>query len=356
VNRSHVMLVYFSLLMLIVPAMSAQTVDIGIFATGGPVMEVRVRPTDSIPGWPLSNIVFTIRWLDSYGVNLGTPFSTYYSVVKQGPMIVSGSYRYQKFAAATAQYIFWSPGVELPVMTVDATQTGVGTGTFELVNDGWTGPNRGDFYSEISGLNRTGIIYHGAAANVMLPLELTSFHARVVDRRVLLEWTVSGSSPGVLFRVERAADGGQWEHVATIPADAVPDVSYRCVDERLVDERPNDTRRYRLYHLAPDGGRALLYEASIDGSREPSLAATLDLYPNPARNALHVRFTLRESGAAALAMFDVAGRMVRQLFVAADASGEHDLLVSLGGIVPGGYVLRLQNTSGVIQRRCMVAP
>jgi len=87
-----------------------------------------------------------------------------------------------------------------------------------------------------------------------------------------------------------------------------------------------------------------------------SSVAELSLLPNPARSQTTIRFDLKTSQRASVAVFDVHGRLVRTLADGERSSGSHELLWdglnSAGESVSSGvYVVRLVSSEGALSRR-----
>ncbi len=159
-------------------------VDYNSNYNGFQVFEVYLISPDSAYDTQVFNsMVFTLRW-PSATYNLGS------AVVGANPgwdhkgfradkilgETTSGSYEYQKFAFVTSDgssfdnsytYGFGNgpydislqAGSERLIQVIEAPSGYSGNGSdFEVVNDSWTDLNGGNFYIEIDGLERTGII------------------------------------------------------------------------------------------------------------------------------------------------------------------------------------------------------
>lgn len=140
-------------------------VDITHHMNASNQVEIYVRP-DAAFDEVFSSSVFTLRWLNADGANLGgiqqlMPTAQYQTVAKSGPEQVSGSYRYQIFTGFGLVALFdletsWGPFEEILLCRVNVIN---GMSTFELVNDAWTQSNNGNFYVSLNGVDRTGQIY-----------------------------------------------------------------------------------------------------------------------------------------------------------------------------------------------------
>jgi hypothetical protein len=142
-------------------------VDVGLYRVGSD-LEVRLRPTEDFQEI-LSAVVFTLRWersSDAYPTELlqKSAASIYIPIARAGKVEVSGNYNYQSYAGfgfdlMTTTGEPWRAGQEYTVARIPV----LGRGGFALVNDDWTAEreNNGDFYVELNGRDRTGIIYKG---------------------------------------------------------------------------------------------------------------------------------------------------------------------------------------------------
>jgi hypothetical protein len=63
--------------------------------------------------------------------------------------------------------------------------------------------------------------------------------------------------------------------------------------------------------------------------------------PNPARDALTVRFSLAGVGPVSLELFDLAGRRLRSAAVSGRAGPRAERIEGLGRLRPGVYLVRL---------------
>lgn len=317
----------------------AQQVDAGIFNPSDSTLEIRLRPAAVVAGLPFSNVVFTVRWMDAYGVDLGAPSSAVYSVGKQGVSQQAGPYRYQKFAAATAQTVNWAANAELTVMTIPVRQTGGGTGMFELVNDSWTAAHNSSYYVELAGDDRTGTIWQGSADNTPLPLAVTALHASLQDGRVLLRWQAEGANDGIGFVVERCLPDAPWQTTGMVRADENDKEGwYFYIDPLLPELALAATLRYRLELLNADGSSAHSPEVVVQTERASVADMHVEIYPNPSAGSLGLSFRLPGDENVSMRVVDLLGRRVRTLVDREPMpAGSHARTFSLAGLSAGRY-------------------
>lgn len=86
-----------------------------------------------------------------------------------------------------------------------------------------------------------------------------------------------------------------------------------------------------------------------------ALDETLEAFPNPFSGHLRVRADLGQAVPTALRLFDLSGRLARELPCPAPTEGRFDETFDLPDLPPGVYVLQLQHSGGRLVRRVVKA-
>ena len=187
------------------------TIQFGI-STSGTSLVVKAKPT----GDPLNttnqitDLVVTIRWNVSYGIDLGTATSGY-TIAKTGTEGTQGGYEYQKFSLPGTPVNLtetWSSGGEYAVLTVQVGQTGSGTGTFELAPAGFVSGGDPNIAIDINDILNGSTPFFQSSTDVPLPITLASFAPRMNPNGsgVLVEWSTASETNCYGFHVQRKAD------------------------------------------------------------------------------------------------------------------------------------------------------
>lgn len=180
------------------------------------------------------------------------------------------------------------------------------------------------------------------------PTRLMRFNATPTTRGIELRWRWSGSGPPSGYRVERA-DGpfGPWSMIVR--------QGHRDGDDDLqldTEVEPGRTYFYRLVEPLPDGSVATWGLASVVAMSAIS-SPVLDVIPNPAHQAVRVRFLVPEREAITVRVVDLAGRTCATLVDGVLPAGEHSTMW-LGSerthYPPGIYFVRAETTRGTVQR------
>ncbi len=92
------------------------------------------------------------------------------------------------------------------------------------------------------------------------------------------------------------------------------------------------------------GKPVFAFPTDTEGLTPPRLALDLNVFPNPARDALTVRLSLPESQAVTLDVFDALGRRVLVQEAGPRAAGEAVVTVAVGALPAGAYTVRLRGS------------
>jgi hypothetical protein len=186
------------------------------------------------------------------------------------------------------------------------------------------------------------------------PVESVFYATLAVDHGVVLRWMLPSCSGGLGLRIYRALSvDGPYSCITPTPLPASASDTY--VDETAW---PGGTFWYELRVVLATGDEVLAI-----GTR-PSVAVPGSLTfgiryvtPNPTRRGASIGYSLpADRGAAALSVYDVAGRLVRRLGPSADARGfvtvDWDGTGAAGERVASGvYFVRLEVDGAVATRK-----
>lgn len=199
-------------------------------------------------------------------------------------------------------------------------------------------PNNSDrFYRFTGGVEETEVYFFNTCdVSLSLPIELSRFEANAGEKKVYVEWATTAEDDVDFFRVERSADGINYDLLREIAANSAG----RGGNSYLVnDDFPvSGINYYRLTTVDLDGTqhlegiRTVLFQG--EGNDVPLL------FPNPVSDQLTVSF----SGVSSIQIIDGLGRQIHQ----AKATDRFDW-TGANLLVPGRYYLRLETENGVHQ-------
>ncbi len=289
----------------------ADVYEIRLAAAGGNDIAVQMRcinPTNPCPTTAdaILDITFAVKWLNSYGINLSAPISSY-GVIRSGVETVQGAYEFQIFQLNAAPFFFpegWMSGNWYTIATVTASPIGSGTYTFEIAETGFNPSSDPNF--NVNGDDYLPAINGFAELSNPLPLELLSFRAYPLGADVALEWTTAHEINSSHFEVERSADGMDFQPIATIKAagEASEDIAYNTLDENPI----LGVNYYRLKQVDNDGSYEYAPIVNVEFKAETSIR----IYPNPFSSNVQVEILTENGASVASYLFDSTGRLAWQ--------------------------------------------
>jgi len=203
--------------------------------------------------------------------------------------------------------------------------------------------------------------------------ELTGIAA---DQEITVVEGVGVNAPPAMFDLTAPADGDivplgepvtlQWEEA--VDADAVtytvhlaaPDDTDQTFEttETMIEVPASALSAEGLYHWAVVARDAYSARTSLDNASFtndpnvasepiPSVAAlTVEVWPNPARETVSIRFELSASDAVTLEVYDLLGRRVQRQDLGARPASRHVEPLNVSGLQAGTYVVRLVGARG----------
>lgn len=269
----------------------------------------------------LGNVNVTGSSLTNNGVlivfgNFSNTLSNSY-VSGSGKLVVTGNYT-NAFGANTLtgpSYVYGStPGFFPPVGDESDLQ----------VND----PGLYDYTNNIYGV---------------LPVELTSFEAKVVNREVEVSWATASEFNNQYFIVERSTDGVNFSKLVEVPGAGTSEKGHQY---HIIDAHPAiGVSYYRLTQVDFDGNVETFKVISVS-LNEP---AELHIYPNPTADYILVDVDPAD--------YEVSLRNSNGLIVSGNFSQQEfngRLRVNLESLHAGVYVLQLVNQENRIRSQFRV--
>ncbi|HYC41133.1 MAG TPA: T9SS type A sorting domain-containing protein [Chitinophagaceae bacterium] len=159
---------------------------------------------------------------------------------------------------------------------------------------------------------------------------------RNTDNSVALRWDVSEEINVSEYQVERSSGNG-FAMVGTVVAKGKS--IYNFTD----NSAPSGTLYYRIRSVDVDGSAR--YSGILRLKGNTSYGTALKLYPSPARDNLTVEHA-RVSRSARITVTSVDGKVLRTLVPAPAAS---HTMISLSGLSPGVYFVRMDDGKGNVQ-------
>jgi|SRR5690554_1312344 len=206
-----------------------------------------------------------------------------------------------------------------------------GTGELRLVNttDGST-IFLGEFQygAEICGF---GIPYN------VVPVELTSFTASVVDNGVVLNWKTATETNNYGFEIERKSNG-VYDKIGFVNGfgTTTEPKNYTFADTELAD----GNYTYRLKQIDYDGSFSYSNEVNVDYTSPKEFGLSQN-YPNPFNPVTRIEFSLAVDSKVTLTVFNILGEKVATLVNGNLPAGVQNINFDASNLNSGVYFYRI---------------
>jgi hypothetical protein len=198
-----------------------------------------------------------------------------------------------------------------------------------------------------------------AQIHILVPVELSSFSAQWQGTQVMLQWSTQSETENLGFHLLRAeSEAGPFTQITPEliqgAGTSSSSHSYAFSDLNVAGNR---TLYYKLVDVDFNGNLSLHGPVTVTVAL-PTTNVLEQNYPNPFNPSTRIRFILKESGTASLAIFNVKGEQVRELLHEQKSAGaymvEWDGMDQNGRQVPSGMYFYSLRIGGFEQKKMMM--
>jgi hypothetical protein len=190
-----------------------------------------------------------------------------------------------------------------------------------------------------------------------VPVELSSFTARVHEGAVILEWITQSETENVGFHIYRAEAAGEYSQITSrLIEGAGTSANAHAYSYEDGAVEAGQTYRYKLADL--DRGGHLEFGTPLEITvAAPDQFELGQNYPNPFNPSTIIPFKIKQSGFVSLDIYNLKGQLVRSLVQRSMPAGSHAVVWDgrdgKGAAVPSGSYLYKLKTAGFEQSRRM---
>ncbi|MEM8486787.1 MAG: T9SS type A sorting domain-containing protein [Bacteroidota bacterium] len=177
-----------------------------------------------------------------------------------------------------------------------------------------------------------------------LPVELTHFEGLVNDQDVTLTWTTASEQNNAGFDIEFANDGA-FTKIGFVPGAGTTTETQQYRFTHNTKGLNGHMLQYRLKQIDFDG--AFEYSDAISLQRPLAHTPTLHkAYPNPFNPSTTLSFSLPVPGTVQLTVYDMNGRVIKQLIDEHMMPGYHSIAFQASESIPSGtYIYKLRTAN-----------
>jgi Secretion system C-terminal sorting domain/Bacterial Ig-like domain len=173
----------------------------------------------------------------------------------------------------------------------------------------------------------------------ILPVELNSFTAKIVDQKVYLNWETKTEVNNFGFDIERKSENSEWQKIDFVEGNG----------------NSNSPKKYSFTDNNPVGGKKLFYrlkQIDIDGQFEFSNEVNVDIspddyvlfqnYPNPFNPTTKINYQLFKESDVTIKIYDILGAEVMELLNAKKQAGVFEVEFNGQNLSSGIYIYTFQ--------------
>ncbi|GIK20715.1 MAG: T9SS type A sorting domain-containing protein [Ignavibacteriaceae bacterium] len=174
--------------------------------------------------------------------------------------------------------------------------------------------------------------------SAIIPVELTSFTANVVDNSVILNWSTATETNNSGFAVERMQSESNWQEIGFVPGSGtITEIrTYSYTDEGLTSGK----YLYRIKQIDYDG--SIEYSNVIEaGVKIPDKYSLDQNYPNPFNPSTTINYSISSSGNVELIIFNSIGERIGVLVNEIQQPGRYSVNFDAGNLSSGVYFYKI---------------
>jgi hypothetical protein len=184
----------------------------------------------------------------------------------------------------------------------------------------------------------------------VVPVELNSFSADVLEDRIILSWITSTETNNSQFVIERSYNSIDYNSIGTVDGKGTTTIKtyYSFEDNDLT----SDKRYYRLKQVDYNG----TYSYSSIVKVDLGIPAEYNLshnYPNPFNPTTTIEYTIPQRGGVKLTIFNPLGEEVKTLVNETKEPGNYEIKFNADDLTSGIYIYQLR-AGNFIQSKKMI--
>ncbi|MBV6478390.1 MAG: hypothetical protein HGGPFJEG_01144 [Ignavibacteria bacterium] len=172
-----------------------------------------------------------------------------------------------------------------------------------------------------------------------LPVELISFHSEVNGGNVMLRWETQSEINNSGFEIERKHLNEEWIKTGFVKGkgSSTGQVQYFYEDKNLCSGK----YEYRLKQIDYNGNHEFFYLENEVVINIPKKFELHQNYPNPFNPITKISFSLPDNANIRIDVFDVTGKLIRQIASGNFLAGFHEIEFDANGLASGIYFYRM---------------
>lgn len=184
---------------------------------------------------------------------------------------------------------------------------------------------------------------------VKTAINLTDFDGDVLEAGNNLFWSTATEENTSHFELQRSVDGVNFTTLTNVDAAgfSTSNTAYEFLDKTA----PNGLSYYRLVSVDNDG-TSEVHEQIVTLTRGDAAAfGIVEVYPIPTSDDINIAFTSATNNEVSLAIFDVAGKLVKEVAANASSTTLNSVTIDVRGLASGMYFITLNDGVSVAETK-----
>jgi hypothetical protein len=190
-----------------------------------------------------------------------------------------------------------------------------------------------------------------AIVEYIIPVELTSFTANVIDNSVVLKWSTATETNNAGFSVERSNDNTAFSEIAYVDGNGTTTElrEYSYTDNTI----GTGTYFYRLKQI--DFSGTYKYSDAVEIEVNGPLTFVLEQnYPNPFNPSTNIKYSIARTDYVKLAVYNSIGEELDVLVNGIVNAGFYEIEYDATALTSGVYLYKLQAGSFVETKKMVL--
>lgn len=182
----------------------------------------------------------------------------------------------------------------------------------------------------------------------VIPVELTSFYANLVDNKVKVEWTTATETNNARFEIEKNVDNAGWIRIGAVAGQGTSTQSHNY---SFVDPNADFAKAsYRLKQVDLNG--SFTYSKSIEVSSSAPVKFDLSQnYPNPFNPSTVIEYSLASNSQVKLEVYSITGQRIKVLVDEVQPAGVYHVKFNGSSLASGIYFYRITAGNFVVTKK-----
>ena len=207
----------------------------------------------------------------------------------------------------------------------------------------------------ISAFNAGGQSGYSNVAQIIVPVELTSFTATLNTSLVLLKWSTASETNNMGFEILRSsqADVNNWETIGFVEGKGTTTefTNYEFHND-LAEFNSTTILKYRLKQIDFSGTSS--YSDIVEVEFNPETFFLAQNYPNPFNPTTNIKFSVAKDGFVSLKVFNALGKEVKTLISKNLVAGQYDTNFDASELTSGVYIYQLNADNRIESKKMML--